>query len=37
MTALPVPRCERLVEYLDHWTAIHPDVILDELRERRRT
>jgi acyl-CoA synthetase (AMP-forming)/AMP-acid ligase II len=36
MTDVPVPSCERLVEYLDHWTAIHPDVILDELRERRR-
>jgi acyl-CoA synthetase (AMP-forming)/AMP-acid ligase II len=37
MTAVPVPRCERLVEYLDHWTAVHPDVLLDELRDHRRT
>ena len=37
MTALPVPRCQQLVEYLDHWAARHPDVLLDELRERRRT
>jgi acyl-CoA synthetase (AMP-forming)/AMP-acid ligase II len=37
MTAVPVPRCERLVEYLDHWTAIHPHVLLDELHECRRT
>ena len=37
MTAVPVPRCERVVEYLDHWTAIHPHVLLDELHECRRT
>ena len=37
MTAAPVPRCDRLVEYLDHWTAIQPDVLLDELHECRRT
>jgi len=37
MTGVPVPRLERLVEYLDHWTAIHPDGLLDQLRERERT
>jgi len=37
MAAAPVPRCERLVEYLDHWAAIQPDALLDELRERGRT
>ncbi len=37
MTAVPVPRCERLVRYLDHWAAIQPDLLLDELGERRRT
>ena len=31
-----MPRCERLVGYLDHWAAIEPEVLLDELRKRRR-
>jgi acyl-CoA synthetase (AMP-forming)/AMP-acid ligase II len=32
-----IPRCERVVDFLDHWCAIQPDVVLDEFDGLERT
>ena len=37
MSANAIPRCERVVDFLDHWCAIQPDVVLDEFDGVERT